>query len=288
MMKQMLIDMHTHSSHSPDAESSAREMCERAAELGLTAFAITDHCDVNYWYPLAHYFGDKTDVIDSMMYGSGKYALDSIAEQAVLREEFSDRLDLTVGVEMAQILQDTAKADELAADPRLDFIIGSHHMNAGTDDFYYLDYSEMSKDELDKLLSDCFEQTLEMCRWGKFDVLGHLTYPLRYICGDYGIDMDIKPYEDIIREIFRTLIVNGKGIEINTSGLRQKYGQTFPNLGLIRLYRQLGGEILTIGSDAHRVSDIGKGITDGIELAKAAGFEYTAYFKKHEPVFLKL
>ncbi|MBQ8968005.1 histidinol-phosphatase HisJ family protein [Ruminococcus sp.] len=282
-MDKILLDMHTHSSHSPDAEDSAAAMCERAAELGLTAYALTDHCDVNFWEK-----APTPETIDAMMYGSGSYALASIAEQTQLRDKYSGRLDLIIGIELGQPLQNMEKAELITDDPRLDFIIGSHHMNAGVDDFYYLDYSKMSPAELDRLLENCFTQTLEMCRWGRFDVLGHLTYPLRYICGEYGIPVDTDRYHDIICEIFSTLISKGKGIEINTSGLRQKYGMTFPTFELVKLYRQLGGEILTIGSDAHRVPDLGKGIAEGIELAKAAGFDKVAYFKKHEPHFLKL
>ncbi|MBQ9540774.1 histidinol-phosphatase HisJ family protein [Ruminococcus sp.] len=282
-MEKILLDMHTHSSHSPDADDSASAMCEKAAELGLRAYALTDHCDVNFWEE-----APSPETIDAMMYGAGRYALASIAEQTELRERFAEKFDLIVGIELGQPMQNIEKAELIANDSRLDFIIGSHHMNAGVDDFYYLDYSKMSAEELDHLLCDCFEQTLEMCQWGKFDVLGHLTYSLRYICGEYGIDVSLEKYEEVIREIFGTLISKGKGIEINTSGLRQKYGQTFPTFELVKLYRQLGGEILTIGSDAHRTADLGKGISEGIVLAKEAGFDMVTYFKNHEPHFLKL
>ena len=287
-MEKILFDMHTHSSYSPDAEDSAEAMCEKAAELGLEVYALTDHCDCNFWYPTEHYFTDKQDVTDAMMYGAGEYAENSIAEQVRLKEKFAGRLDLRVGVELGQPLQYPEGAEKMAADPRLDFIIGSHHMNSGCDDFYYLDYSKMSAEQLDKLLTDCFLQMLEMCKWGKFDVLGHLTYPLRYICGEHNVAVDILKYEELIRSIFKTLISNGKGIEVNTSGLRQKYGQTFPSFELVKLYRELGGEIITFGSDAHRTSDLGKGITDGVELAKSAGFGYAAVFKKHQAEFIKI
>ncbi len=282
-MDRILLDMHTHSSYSPDAEDSAEAMCLKAAELGMSVYALTDHCDVNFWEE-----APSPDTVDAMMYGAGKYALSSITEQTELRERFQGRLDIIVGIELGQPMQNTEKAELIVNDPRLDFIIGSHHMNNGVDDFYYLDYGKMSDDEIQSLLKDCFEQTLEMCRNADIDVLGHLTYPLRYICGEYGRQVDISGYEEMIREIFRTLISRGKGIEINTSGLRQKYGRTFPDFDIIKMYRELGGEILTVGSDAHRTSDLGKGIPEGIELARAAGFEKITYFKRHEPYFLKL
>ena len=78
------------------------------------------------------------------------------------------------------------------------------------------------------------------------------------------------------------------GIEINVSGLRQKYGKPLPDLGYVKLYKALGGEILTIGSDAHCTADIGRDISAGVEMAQAAGFKYLTYFKKHEPKFIKI
>ena len=185
-------------------------------------------------------------------------------------------------------MQDIEFAEEIASDKRLDFIIGSHHQNKGKDDFYWIEYKNMDLSQTYALLDDYFKEMLEMCKWGKLDVLGHLTYPLRYIQGDCGIQIDLSPYDEIIREIFCTLIQKGKGIEINVSGLRQKYGKPLPDLGYVKLYRSLGGEILTIGSDAHCTADIGRDISAGVEMAQAAGFKYLTYFKKHEPKFIKI
>lgn len=95
-------------------------------------------------------------------------------------------------------------------------------------------------------------------------------------------------YEDIIKEIFATLIKNGKGIEINTSGLRQKIGKPLPDLYYVKMFREMGGEILTIGSDAHCTADLGKGINEGIEIAKQAGFDKVAFFKKRTPQFIAI
>jgi histidinol-phosphatase (PHP family) len=143
-------------------------------------------------------------------------------------------------------------------------------------------------DDIYKLLESYFKEIYALCKWGKFDVLGHLTYTLRYIKGNFGIDIDISRYDELIAESFRTLIQNGCGIEINTSGLRQAYGDTFPSLKYVKLYRDLGGEILSIGSDAHTVEDLGKNIGDGAEIAKSAGFRHLCYFKRRKPVFIDI
>ena len=117
---------------------------------------------------------------------------------------------------------------------------------------------------------------------------GKMTYTLRYIEGDHGIHVDMKHYEEIIRESFKLLIQNGKGIEINTSGLRQKYGKTFPDLYWVKIYRELGGEIISLGSDSHCAADIGKGIAEGAEIARDAGFDYLCFFKERKPNFIKI
>ena len=274
------IDCHMHTSFSPDAKSSPIEMCNRAEELNLAAYAITDHCDVNYWNK-----SEDECIVDFDMYGSGEYALNSIERVSKLKFDFPN---LICGIELGQPLQNIEKAEIIAKDPRLDFIIGSHHMNKNEYDFYYLKYNEMNPQQIYDLLENYFLQVLEMCRWGKFDVLGHLTYPLRYICGEYSIKIDLSRYNDIICEIYKTLIQNNKGIEINTSGLRQKYGKTFPYLNYIKLFRDLGGEIITIGSDSHCVEDLGKGISNGVELAIQAGFKYITYFKNRKPNMIKI
>ena len=92
----------------------------------------------------------------------------------------------------------------------------------------------------------------------------------------------------MIADSLKTLIEKGKGIEINTSGLRQKYGDVFPSLKYVKLFRELGGEILSIGSDAHTVADLGSGITEGAKIALEAGFKYLCYFKERKPNFLKI
>lgn len=98
----------------------------------------------------------------------------------------------------------------------------------------------------------------------------------------------MSAHEEMIREIFRTIINNGKGIEINTSGLRQPYGKALPDLRWVKLYRELGGEILSLGSDAHCTADLGKNLADGAEIALEAGFNQLCYFKERKPHFIDI
>lgn len=281
----MLLDLHTHTSWSPDAKDPALALCLRAEELGLERLAITDHCDCNFWLPEGEGSYPECQLCDSMMFGARDYALKSIEEVSKLKERFPF---LLCGIELGQPLQAPEAAASVTSRPELDFIIGSHHMNLNTADFYWLKYREMTEEQIYSLLRDCFDQMLAMCREADFDVLGHLTYPLRYIVGDWGIELDMAPFEEAIREIFRTLISRGRGIEINTSGLRQKIAETLPPLRYVKLYRELGGEIITVGSDAHSADQLAAGIGEGIELARAAGFDRLTYFKGRKPEYITI
>ncbi len=166
----------------------------------------------------------------------------------------------------------------------LDFVIGSMHQLPGWDDFAFLDYSKV---DAAALFHENLQEIARLARTDTYDVLGHITYALRYMAAA-GVQLELAPYREELAEIFRIVIAKDKGIEINTSGLRQAYGDCFPNLECLKLYRELGGKILTIGSDAHTNADLGKGIARGLEIAREAGFTEITYFEKHEPQFIRL
>ena len=279
--------MHTHSSFSPDADRNAAVslMAEQAEKLGLGYITVTDHCDCVFWNTGEEFDYPDYQQTDSMMFGAGKYSIKSIKEINRLKDRYPN---LLCGTELGEPLQNMDAAEITASMEGLDLVIGSLHMNTGKPDFYWLDYKSMTSDEITLLLDDYFDELLEMCRVCDFDILAHLTYPLRYIEGEHGIIVSTERYTEKIAAIFRQLIYRGKGLEINTSGLRQKYGRTFPDRELIKLYYSLGGEIITLGSDAHRLIDIGAGLREGAELAQSAGFRYTAVFKNRKPSFEKI
>jgi histidinol-phosphatase (PHP family) len=286
-----MIDLHSHTNNSPDASNTPEEMILSAIDKGLEVYAITDHCEVNLYFS-EDYYGVRNSPYEVFDFGS-TFA-DSIRDSNALREKYKDKIKVLRGIELAGAPYDFGLAEAILRDRRLDFVIGSTHQVKGFDDFAFIDYG---KERIPELMNRYFEEILKVAKWGKFDVLAHLTYTLRYIEGGdtenkesgwRGAKVDMKPYEEIIREIMKTLIENGKGIEINTSGLRQKYGKTFPDLYYIKLFRKLGGDIITVGSDSHNVNDIGKGVREGGELAKAAGFEYFTYFEERVPVRVRI
>ncbi len=284
MEVEMIIDCHTHSRNSFDADNNTViERCERAIQLGLDAMAITDHCEVNRFYEKDHYQINFEQKYDD--YGFNKAFDNSMAEITGAKELYNQKLNLICGLELGQPLADIEVTEKILNDKRLDFVIASMHELPGHDDFAFIEYT---KDNVPVLLERNFLEILKIAEWGKYDVLGHITYALRYIQGEQGINVNLKPYKEIIEQIFKKVIENGKGIEINTSGLRQKYGDTFPTFEYIKLYHELGGEILTLGSDCHTTSDLAKGISEGIEIASQAGFKKIAYFKNRKPYFLNI
>ena len=100
--------------------------------------------------------------------------------------------------------------------------------------------------------------------------------------------MDLAKHQEAIDQIFRALIDAGKALEVNTSGYRQKIGRPLPDLPLVRRYRELGGELVTLGSDAHSTQDLGKGIEEGMEMLQEAGFRYVALYEQRKPILLPL
>ena len=277
-----LIDCHTHSTNSPDGHSSPEEMLNTAMEKGFSAYALTDHCEVNRWFSIEHY-GAEPNEYDTYDFGADFEK--SMRHNTALKEKYNGKINFLCGIELGQAPFDFGLSEAIVSDRRLDFVIGSIHQIKAKDDFAFLDYSN---NDIDKLLTDYYDDMYSLCKWNKFDILGHITYPLRYIEGDNGIKVDMSEYEEIIRLCFKTLIENGKGIEINTSGLRQAYGQTFPNLYWVKMFREMGGEILSLGSDAHKAEDLGKGIEDGAKIALEAGFTHLCYFKERKPNFIKI
>lgn len=278
-----LIDCHTHTQFSMDSEADINLCIKKAMDIGLSAYAITDHCECSTWYTKNHYSDTKN--FDYFNYSEDfNNSLSAVTE---LKEKYKS-FNLICGVEMGQATQDIEIANKISSDKRLDFIIGSMHQIRNEKDFYYINYENMSTDEIYNLLERYFLEVHELCKLDCFDVLGHLTYCLRYMKCRNNICPDISRFDEIIAESFRLLAQNGKGIEINTSGIRQGFGNCFPSIKYVKLFKDMGGEILSIGSDAHCPEDIGKNISDALETAKAVGFPHLCYFKKRKPNFINI
>ncbi len=186
---------------------------------------------------------------------------------------------------MGQAIYNKELAEQILDKYDYDFVLGSIHNLENMEDFYFLDYSNY---DVDDLLEKYFNAIYQLCLWDKFDSLAHLTYPLRYIKGNAKIDIDLTRFSDIIEQILKTIIRNGKALEINTSGLFLDLNETLPPKNIVQLFKDLGGEYLTIGSDSHFYNKLGSGIEQGFRLAKDCGFKYTTIYQHREPVQLPI
>ena len=138
------------------------------------------------------------------------------------------------------------------------------------------------------LLGRYFDELCETAAFAHFDSLSHLTYPLRYIVAGTGKMPDLSLHREQIDTIFKILIKNKKALEINVSGLFRELKCTLPDEPLVRRFRELGGEYITIGTDAHSADMVGKGIEQGVAVAKRAGFSRYAVYEKHQPIFIDI
>lgn len=268
-------DCHSHSNCSPDGRDSVLQMCQRAKELGFSYYALTDHCECNDYHGEARGF--------SFAQGLRK----SFRETGEAAKALAGEITVLKGLELGQAMQDISAAED-ALSREYDFVLGSVHNIRGYEDFYFMDYDALSDAYINGLLSEYFHELLETVQWGGVDSLAHLTYPLRYIQGDYGRLIGENFHQEEMDAIFFALIAGGKALEINTSGFRQKISRPLPDLPLLKRYYELGGRLVTIGSDAHCTEDLGKGIDAGFQTLLQAGFREYAVFVNRKPVMLPI
>ncbi|MCD7723068.1 MAG: histidinol-phosphatase HisJ family protein [Clostridiales bacterium] len=263
-----LIDMHTHSDNSFDGNHSCMYVCEMAVQNKLKGIAITDHCE-----------------IDSKDLDFRAFCLNQYMETLKAKNIFKGKIDVMQGLEIGQAIYNKPLADKILSQYNYDFVLGSLHNFENEQDFYFLDYRGV---DIDALLARYFDGILELCRWGNFDSLAHLTYPLRYIYKQLNIYADLSTHIEKIEEILSTLIKNNKALEINTSGLFMEISDTLPGKYIIKLFKKLGGKYITIGSDAHFAEKTGQGIEIGMRIAYECGFKNITVYKNHEPIAIEI
>jgi histidinol-phosphatase (PHP family) len=248
------------------------QMAGAAVAHGLQELCLTDHVDTIYWDTYA----PRTDFDWAR----------SLRQAEEARRLWGDRLTFKLGAELGDAALSFERAEKLLSDaPPLDFVIGSVHMMGpryGHEDLYYIPKAD--KAYYDDVIADYLDDMLALARWGKFQVLGHLTLPVRYIWDNAGIKMDFSSHLDAVEAIFREIIPRGIGIECNTN----RGAIPLPDEMILRLYRKMGGEIITIGSDAHTTQYVGCEAARTQELLKNCGFRYFTTFTKGEPEFRSL
>lgn len=266
----MISDFHIHSKFSGDSDSEPENIIENALSCGMKSICFTDHLDLDYPDIECDFDLD----IDNYYFSICK-----------LRDKYSDKIDIRTGVEMGLEPHLAKRLDEKICRQDFDFIIGSSHLVNGKDPYYKSYFEGRSNREAYTEYFASILSCLDTC--SNFDVYGHLDYVIRYT--PYKNDPFVaSDYFDIIDEILKRLINSGKGIELNTCGYNAGLNAPNPSPDIIRRYRRFGGEIITIGSDAHTPDRVGADFDKAEHILKECGFKYYSIFKNRKPDFIKL
>ncbi len=261
-----MFDFHMHSTVSFDGKGTAREMAEAAARAGLKEICFTDHMEYILNSPQQPW----------------TYDIETYAEayDDLIVPEVKIRKGIEFGLKpynRDDLLRDLGKR-------HYDFVIGSVHC-VNEQDVYFSEFWEgKSMEEAYRLF---LEETLACVRAHEdFDVLGHLTFICKSPENPTGKPLLYSDHTDIIDEILKELARKGRGMEVNTSG-KDVCGVFLPTVDFFRRFKELGGEIVTVGSDAHDPRRVGQYSKEAYEMLSGV-FGHVCTFEDRKPIFHKL
>ena len=261
----MIADCHMHTEFSADSATKITDQVERAIQLGLPHICFTDHMDMDY--------------------PGGDFQLNTesyVKRVLEVQEEYKDRISIGLGVEVGLQEHLQERLQEYIHRYPFDFVIGSMHLIYGEDPYFGKIFDRIGDGEAYREYFQATHKALKKAP--DVHTLGHLDYVVRY-----GIEQEkeysYRKFADEIDEILKILIERGKGLEVNTAGL--KYGLPFahPHPDILKRYRELGGEIITVGSDAHRPEHIAYEFAKIAEILQECGFRYYAEYRNRHPEF---
>lgn len=261
-------DNHTHSDQSPDGTDSVMALCETAVKEGLAEITITDHFEPRP-------YGNSNPRYNPMM-----------AWLEVRRARLRYERDLTVrlGVELGQPHLYPQESMEIIRSVPYDYILASVHTTKDGKSYFEMDYSVR---DTRMVREEYLKEVLNMVRWGRFDGIAHFDLPVRYAGGTY---FDVTRSPDLTRTILKELVHRGKALEVNTKGWMDDAGKLhfMPDIPVLKWYRELGGEMITLGSDAHRRQELGRNIGTAMDMLESLGFTHTVSFTNRTPVWTSL
>lgn len=259
-----MFDYHVHSQFSGDSEQNIRELLDYAVTKRLSEIAITDHMDYEYNYKEIYF---EFDVDEHREVFND------------LKKEYDGRIDVKRGLEIGLQPHVLKRCEELVRGEKFDFVIASVH-ECEMKDFYAGDFFEGRS--ADDAMNAYLREMTEMVRDFKdFNVLGHIDFLKRYSPEVKALDQ--MKYFDRYEEVMKILIKREQGIEINTSGIRQGTGGPFPDFKLLELYYELGGEVITLGSDSHVKEDLCSDFEYVRKKLIDIGFKNIFTFKEMKP-----
>lgn len=273
----MLADYHVHTEFSDDSVYPMEQAVRDAISLGLDEICITDHVDYGVkvdWdsgEEICYRHGQPLANVDYPRY---------VKEIGQLQQRYHDQIAIRMGMEFGVQVHTIPQFETLFHRYSFDFIILSVHQvedkEFWTQDFQagrtQREYNERYYEEMLRVVQS----------YKNYSVLGHMDLIKRYDqAGIYPFEK-VKPW---IAEILKVVILEGKGIEINTSSHRYGLSDSMPSTDLLMLYRDLGGSIVTIGSDSHSPTHLGAYLREAKDQLKALGFQNFCTFQRMEPIF---
>ncbi len=267
-------DYHLHSSFSGDSIEPMENMIDSAIQKGLTHICFTEHMDMDF--PITKETPENTFLVntDSYLYDLAKY-----------KAKYADRIQILFGIELGLQPHLYRELSLYARSHEFDFIIGSTHVVNRTDPYYPAYYEGRNEEEAYR---EYFQANIDNIKqFSLFDVFGHLDYVVRY---GPNIDRDYsyEKYKDLFDSMLTLLLEAEKGIELNTGSLHRGTKDVSPCTEVIKRYKELGGEIITVGSDAHNSKDVAYHFTLAAEILKDCGFKYYSVFENRMPEYMKL
>ena len=260
----MSCDYHVHTRYSADAESPMAELVVAGLRAGLHGIAFTDHLE---WYPE----DDATGYLSLERY---------FAELREVQAKYGQQIQLLAGLEMGSSHRFLPQARALLAVWPWDYILGSVHWVAGLPGWEPVAFAE----GMERAYQRYFEELVLLAEEGEYDVLAHFDLVQRDAWTLCGRTLPLTPYKPLIHRVLKAVIARGKGLEINTSPWSMGLAVPAPGLTILHWYRELGGEILVLGSDAHHPDQVGQHFARARELAREAGFTRLARFKNRNVV----
>ena len=261
----MRADYHMHTSFSYDSDSTPEEMIQSAIQKGLKTICITDHHELDYIEP-----GWEQDL--------AKYHK-MLRE---MQEKYQSQIEILAGIEFGMQSHTGERYAEVARSFPYDFVLASVHVFDGYDP-YYPGYFDDKTDE--EGYRRAFEITINNLKgMTEYDSLGHIDYIVRF--GNHKEqEYSYAKNADYIDEILKHLIANGKGLEVNAAGWKNGLPFAHPHQDVLKRYKELGGEIITVGSDAHRPEHVAYDFHKINDYLETCGFKYYTEFRQRKAYF---
>lgn len=266
-----IFDSHIHSEFSHDSTAKLSDICLFAKMRGASGITVTDHCDMHKITALS----DMEHIKNSVKSTHGDFEIKVMS-----------------GMELGDGFTNVELSAEAARSEDFDFILCSCHafatMRTVTDKFQRGDFNffKNADDEiLSAFLTRYYDNLVFSAEKLDYDSLAHITFPFRYING-LAERYKYRPenYMNKIEAVLETAVARRKAIEINTSGLMTNWGEFMPNRDILKKYFDMGGRLVTLGSDAHKPEFVTGGIKEAISILREIGFQEYFYYEKRKPV----